>query len=83
MVYLDEEQFPDDSLEASMEEIESIDEEEVELIGKILSPVEMEESFYQDRFQTFREENGKITSIYDTSFWNDRIEDYSSFGNIY
>ncbi len=58
-------------------------EEEIELIEKVLTPVEMEESFYQDRFQTYRQEDGKITSVYDTSFWNDRIDDYSSFGNIF
>lgn len=45
--------------------------------------VRMEEDFYQDRFQVYVDEKGNSSSAYDTTFWNERIGDFSSFGNIY
>jgi hypothetical protein len=44
---------------------------------------DMEETFYQDRFQVYIGAGGKSYSDYDTTFWNERIGDFSSFGNIY
>ena len=57
-----------------------------EVTIRVEIPIDREEpsqNLWQDRFQTYRDRKGKISSIYDTSFWNERIGDFTSFGNIY
>jgi hypothetical protein len=38
---------------------------------------------YNDKFQFFNENDEFDTELVDTTFWNDRIEDFESYGQMY